>query len=143
MGQGKALTDVGNRVAGLQLQFLERVFVFAVVVELDDGHVSLSSQTHENLRREIGDFTKHFISKRKTKKPDLFPETLTGDLLLVGLAQLHLPHAAVVVDAREDLQRHRLVLVEERRRRRLLRVAARQLAHRRRHVRLVYTTMSW
>ena len=64
---------------------------------------------------------------------------LTCDLLLVGLPQLHLPHLTRVLNAREHLQRYRLILIEERRHWRVLRIPPR---HRRfplrRHVRFVF-----
>ena len=107
--------NVRDGIARLELELLEGFLVVSTVEELDDGQVVVTAQ-----------FDKDFL-----------PEPLARDLLLVGLPQLHLPHLAVVLDAREHFQRNRLILVEKRSGRRLLRVPPGHVRFpRRRHPRL-------
>ena len=56
----KLLTDVGDGIAGLELQFLEGFFVVLIAVELDYGNVILAAH-----------FDEHFLPK-----PEMFQEMI-------------------------------------------------------------------
>lgn len=91
--------NVRDRVRVQEWQLLEGVLVVLVVEHLQHRAVPLLDHPYR----------------------DLLPEALARYSLLVGVAQLHLPALARVMDARKVLQRLARVLVKERRRGRFLR----------------------